>query len=280
MKRKLILSEVLGSKIYFIEGDRGISEACLKSKSRIREETATQETIDVLKPGNVCIDIGANLGYYALAEAKIAGDKGFVYAIEPVKENIEALKKSIALNGYKNIKVFECAIHSKVGECILHQSARSNSGTMLPTHHPYEFIGDVKVKTLTLDAFVKQENITRVDFVRMDVEGVENEVVKGMRETAKLMPVGAILCIEIHVGIFVALKDKPKDPKDNFDMSKAYLLLDMLNSLSEYGFIPKSYARRMFPLRKVSNMEDLIKMLAEKYCPQVFFEMKKDWKKV
>lgn len=255
MARKLILKEILGNKIYFIEGDKGISASCLGRETGVREETATQMTINLLKPGDICIDIGANLGYYALIEAKIAGGKGFVYAIEPIRENREALKKSIALNGYKNIKTFECAIHSKIGEGILHQSARSNSSTMLPTHHPLDFIGDIKVNTLTLDDFCIREKIKRINFIRMDVEGVEDEVVKGMSESTKLMPEGAILCIEIHTGIHI---------QSDFDM---------LNNLSEYDFIPKAYARKMFPLRNISNMKDLKRILIEeRRCPQIFFE--------
>ena len=56
-----------------------------------------------LFPGNVVLDLGANIGYYAIMEAKIVGSSGKIYAIEPDPRNIEILKKNIKLNNIDGI---------------------------------------------------------------------------------------------------------------------------------------------------------------------------------
>ena len=56
-----------------------------------------------LSPGNVVIDLGANVGYYALMEANLVGNGGYVYAIEPSPSNVDMLRKNISLNDYDGI---------------------------------------------------------------------------------------------------------------------------------------------------------------------------------
>ena len=139
--------------------------------------------------------------------------------------------------------------------------------------------GSIEVDVLTLDDFVTKENITKVDFIRMDVEAYETNIIKGMKETVKLMPVGALLCIEMHSKVFCPPEYQPPKGTFAFNIAKAPVLLAMLATINKYGFIPKKYCLKHHKVIDVNNMPDLLKLLAEGHCPQVFFEMKKDWSK-
>jgi len=255
---KYTVKEILGSKMYLITKDGGISKQLLKYG--IREEGATREMTRLLKPNMTVIDIGANLGYYALLEAKMCK---FVYAIEPVKENFELLKKSIELNKYRNIEVYRCAIgaENKYEEMII--KYKSNLSFLALSQRRNHYTRNTstvkekrKVKVITLNDFCKRLDIKRVDFLRMDIEGYEIEVIKGMNKVIKLMPMGAILCIEIH-------------PKAYYYPYKP--VMEMLDSIKNYGFKVKKFIIAD-DVREVEGSTKLEEMFDNRYCPQVFFE--------
>jgi FkbM family methyltransferase len=246
------IKEILGSKMYLIPTDGGLSKQLLENG--IREIGCTVEIRQILKKHWTVIDIGANLGYYALLETRHTNK---VYAIEPVQENVRALEKSIKHNDYKNIDVYGIAISDKDGNAKFVQTKRSNCGTlMLNSLNPKPRKAVIDVKTKTLDTFCKEQKIERVDFIRTDTEGGEVEIVKGMANTVKLMPEGSILCIEIHPKVF----GRPFKP-----------ILTMLDTLKAYGFEPLKYILIDLVVR-IENYGHLKRLLDNKYCPQIFFE--------
>lgn len=88
--------EVLGSKMIINPDDFGIHRDLFLD--RIREPLATAHIQSFLKKNDVVLEVGANIGYYALIEAQICKK---VYAVEPVISNINHLRKNIKLNNYK-----------------------------------------------------------------------------------------------------------------------------------------------------------------------------------
>jgi len=249
------IKEILGSKMFLIKGDGGVSKQLIKHE--IREVGATKETIKILKPGMICIDIGSNLGYYALLEAKLVGKDGFVYAIEPIEENVIALINSVALNGYKNIKVYKCAIGSSNSIQKMIVSHKSNLGTLVIRSKNIKHAkAIIKVKTITLNNFCKRLNIRKINFLRMDVEGYEVEIIKGMNKTIKLMPKGSILSIEIHPKAY----GYPFKP-----------IIEMLQTIKDYGFKVNKYVL-IENIIELKSYKHLIKLFDNKYCPQIFFE--------
>ena len=203
------IKDILGSKMYLIKDDVGLSKQL--RESGIREPASTKVIQSIIKPDWVCVDIGANLGYYALLEAKHCK---FVYAIEPVKRSFETLNKSIKLNGYENIKAYNLAVCSQTGIKNITTSHRNNWATMLDfkiAADKYKqkfnrfYKGIEKVEAVTLDDFVRNNKIEKIDFIRMDVEGYETEIIKGGMATLMAMPKGAHLTVEVHAGLF---KDK------------------------------------------------------------------------
>src|SRR5436305_3159878 len=79
-------------------------------------ESSVQEAmIRHLGPGGVLYDVGANVGFFSLLAARIAGPAGFVYAFEPAPENVRAIEANTALNGFENITVIPKAVAARPG---------------------------------------------------------------------------------------------------------------------------------------------------------------------
>lgn len=188
-KSKIIIREIQGSKMYLDLNDLGLSKHLFFYG--IREPECTRIMQKILKKNMNIVDIGANIGYYALMEAKKIGEKGKVYAIEPFPPNFELLKKNIVLNNYKNIEVFNLAISDKKGIAKMYISEKHNLCNMMDSN-----ISDfVEVPTITLDDFLKNKRIP--DLIRMDIEGFEYYVIDGMQNTLKKCK-NCNIFIEVH----------------------------------------------------------------------------------
>lgn len=149
----------------------------------------------------VCIDIGANIGRYTIAAAKDAKYEQ-VLAIEPNPKVVDVLNKNIKLNNVQDIVIVApIAITNTGGESLLQNDTHHFGGGNLvdPSKTSVTMDNSVKVRLSTLDALLKEKNIdpTHVDFIKIDVEGLETEVLEGMEEVLNVMPQGSCLMIEI-----------------------------------------------------------------------------------
>jgi len=195
-KNRFVMKNILGSKMYLDLDDKGISRELFVNN--IREPFLTELIKKTIKKGDIIVDIGANIGYYALLEAKLVGDKGKVYAIEPVSQNLNLLKRNISLNNYSNIEVFQLAIGNENKTSRIFLSEESNWCSMIKTNN-IKVVGTAPVKLVTLDSFLK--NKPYPDIIRMDVEGDETEIIKGMKNILSVKrPLK--LFIELH-SIFI-----------------------------------------------------------------------------
>lgn len=194
-----VLKEIQGSKMFLDLEDKGLSHDLLLNN--IREPYVTQAIQNEIHRGYTCVDIGANIGYYALQESRLVGNLGKVYAIEPVKESLDLLKRNIEVNHYKNIECYQLACGENNRQDVIHVSPKRNWSSMYPSNSR-QFVRDDTIEVVTLDKFL--ENRQYPDFIRMDVEGYEYEIVKGMTLLlADKRPLK--LFIEYHLDI---LRDK------------------------------------------------------------------------
>ncbi len=195
---RFLLRDVLGSKMYLDLKDKGLARDILAYG--IRERYSVDVMKEELKPGQVVVDIGANIGYYALLEAKIIGERGRVYCLEPAPENIDLLRRNVAVNGYTNIEIYHAAAgaESKMGTIYLSESHNQHA---LIAENVGGMIGSMPVQVFALDDFLKDKPYPSI--VRMDVEGFELDILRGMKKIlAEKNPLK--FYIEIH-GFF--LKD-------------------------------------------------------------------------
>lgn len=132
-----------------------------------------------LNKGGVFIDIGANIGQHSLFASKIVGNDGRVVLFEPLKDLCEQIEKSVQKNEIKNIFINNVGCGDK--EIVLPiYSSRKNMGASSV------FPSDDKKKNGNIEIVVPDrilEKERRVDFIKIDTEGYEMEVLRGLKET-------------------------------------------------------------------------------------------------
>ena len=140
---------------------------------------------DLLKPGDVFFDIGACVGTFSLIAANIVKASGRVYAFEPVSRHFERLERNIALNGFENISLFKLALSDKNGSGKIFIPKTFNTGMASLNVNDMQ-VADYEVEAVELkklDDFVKEQNVKRIDVIKVDVEGHELAVIKGAIES-------------------------------------------------------------------------------------------------
>jgi len=218
LSKSVFVKNIQDSKMVVNLNDEGLARDLVLSN--IREPFSTETMRKELRKGNVVIDIGANIGYYALMESRLVGNKGKIYAIEPVPKNFKLLSYNVKLNNYKNIKLFNLAIGEKRKKEKMHISTHHNRCSMIDDGS--KFIGSIMVKTETLDNFIEGKKWP--DLIRMDTEGYEYEIIQGMKKILKTEKPLKIF-IEIHPTIIKKKKT-----------------IKLLTTLKEAGFQVKSAA--------------------------------------
>jgi FkbM family methyltransferase len=127
-------------------------------------------------------DIGANTGVYALV-AKTVNPSSNVYAFEPVERVFEKLEENIKLNNYK-IRAINKAVSNSDGTAVIYDtpSEHTYSVTVNENRLPSgtKEVVQTTIETITLNSFIKQNNINRVDLIKIDVETHEPEVLEGL----------------------------------------------------------------------------------------------------
>jgi FkbM family methyltransferase len=130
-----------------------------------------------VKPGDVVLDIGANIGYYTLIFARLVGDAGKVYAFEPDPSNFKLLRKNVRANGHRNVVCVPRAVSDVAGPLSLFLCP-DNKGD----HRIYP--SEVERWTVAIEAVTLDEYFDgyegRIDFIKMDIQGAEARALRGM----------------------------------------------------------------------------------------------------
>ena len=146
-----------------------------------REEQLKYVIDRVVGPGDVILDVGANIGYYTIMLSKLVGETGMVYAIEPEPRNFERLQKNVQLNGIESIvETHQIGASDAVGTGTLHVSRRSNLHSFLGPTGADDTKGDQSIELPLTDVSTFIRGKRPVDLLRMDIEGYEVEVISGL----------------------------------------------------------------------------------------------------
>lgn len=148
----------------------------------------------VLKDDSVFIDIGTNKGIYLYqAEKKIKSGK--IYGFEPNTSLVNYIKPL-----FQKAKLFPLAVSSSTGTSVLHIPKKGNG--LQDTRASLEDMGDevekVEIQTITLDDWAKQEKVTKIDLVKIDVEGHEFDTIKGCANILQTIKPTFIIEIELR----------------------------------------------------------------------------------
>jgi len=139
----------------------------------------------VLKPGMVFIDVGANDGYYTLFAARRVGPTGKVIAVEPSSRERAHLQRNLGRNGLENVQVVAAALGAEAGFVDLHLAHGVHAGHNTLGDFAHDDVvraSSERVPLETLDAVVARQGVSRVDMVKIDVEGGEAGVVAGAQK--------------------------------------------------------------------------------------------------
>jgi FkbM family methyltransferase len=151
------------------------------------------------KPGDIVVDVGAHIGLYSLIAAKRVGTSGKVIAIEPDPENYNLLQRNIELNKLTNVTILERAAFSSNSKLKLYLPGKERGFTKLSTIMANRAVtaNFLEIDATTLDHLMLMQEITQVNWIKIDVEGAELEVLKGATVTLSVSKDIALL-IEVH----------------------------------------------------------------------------------
>lgn len=146
------------------------------------------DRLAVPKAGDIVIDIGAYVGMYSIKASQLVGLSGLIVAVEPSPSNLVYLKSN--LKGYQNTRIVEVALSNYVGDGKLYSSPGTEADSLAYKKKNYRV-----VRITTLDDLVKELGLSRVDYIKMDAEGSDLNILEGAIGTLrKDYPVLSLAC--------------------------------------------------------------------------------------
>jgi FkbM family methyltransferase len=196
---RTLLCRVLGKYIFYADPDDvGITpHLCLNG---YWESWITIAMARILKPGWRCIDVGANQGYYTMLMADAVGTGGRVVAVEPNPRLAELIGLSLEVNGFlQRAEVVRKAVSDRTSDrngCAMFLNVpRRRAMNANISHNRNDAMDAIEVETVTLDHVVT--DWPRIDLVKIDAEGAEESIWRGMRRTIDRNP-GITVVMEVN----------------------------------------------------------------------------------
>jgi FkbM family methyltransferase len=148
-------------------------------------ETCEQGLVsNYLKPGMTVLDIGAHQGFYTLLASSKVGSRGSVVAFEPSPREMRRLHINLILNRCHNVSTVKKALNDTAADADFYvcRGVETGCNSLYPPVVA-ERTEKIRIKTTTLDAYLNDASLDRVDFIKIDVEGAELSVLRGAVET-------------------------------------------------------------------------------------------------
>jgi FkbM family methyltransferase len=163
----------------------------------------------LVKPGNTFVDIGSNIGYYSFLASGIVGDTGKVFSIEPHWGSMQSFKGNIERCGIKNITpiqigIGDCERKERLYECIDKLDGLKINSCSCSRGLPTRGNQMREIAITTLDKLAEYNHIDSIDFLKMDIEGMEVDAIKGMDRLLSEHRVNRML---IEINDYVPLYD-------------------------------------------------------------------------
>jgi len=164
-------------RMFFRAQRRGFGKFIFAFREYYEPELVYLEKI--LPPGKVFVDVGANFGVYTLVASKLVGETGKVLAFEPSAESFAILRQNIELNHLSNVRAFRVALAQTRSQAWLNYGWDPVCNWMSKDRDPLRGNEGEEVQTDTLDQLLEENGVTRVDAIKIDVEGAEELVLRG-----------------------------------------------------------------------------------------------------
>lgn len=144
----------------------------------------------------IIFDCGANIGF-ATIFFKWLYPESEIYAFEPDKKTFEVLKKNVSQNKLRNVHLFNSAISDKNGTIDFFIDSKSPGSLVMSTKQERMPKDKITVDCISLSDLIKNKNLSKIDYVKMDIEGSENEVIQDLNKNNQLKNI-AKFSIEYH----------------------------------------------------------------------------------
>jgi len=172
---------------------------------------ATEDIVKrLLGASDVFVDVGANVGTVTAVAALAVGPTGRVVAIEPHPSTFRNLERTVAVNGFTNVVCRQVACGAAAGSVLFSDERRKDDNNRVQTGAPSDRgrgPATVHVPSVPLGDVLRDLAVTRVDLLKVDVEGFELEVLRGMGPTLELVGLIHVEAIEHNLNGFGATVD-------------------------------------------------------------------------
>ncbi len=163
----------------------------------------------LVEPGDVCVDAGANSGWYTLLFSELTGPDGEVHAFEPDPRAFAQLRDNVALSRSRSVvRLNNVALGRSSGTLPLYTAYNTQLSSLHPISpdflprqgEPSASGGQCQVPVTTLDAYAGMAGLERVDVIKLDVEGSEFDVLRGGERIIRMGMVPPVLFVELNPG--------------------------------------------------------------------------------
>ena len=147
------------------------------------EPVVTSYLLQQLKPKDIFIDIGANIGYYTVLAAQRVGNEGIVHAIEASPTTFGWLVENVTRNRLVNVRTYNVAVSDKLDMLTVWTRESKNLGksTVIDEMRGPDAVFDAEVRAAPLPSIVPENEVLNARFIKIDVEGAEWLVLEGIR---------------------------------------------------------------------------------------------------
>jgi FkbM family methyltransferase len=168
----------------------------------------------VLAPGSVFLDVGAHIGYFSMKAAVKVGPTGRVVAFEPNPETLMLLRDNVAANKAENVTVEPIACTDREQMLTLYAAPVANTGISSLARSTADISAKeppraYSVRARRIDDVVRELKLTRLDAIKIDVEGAEAFVLRGAVETLKRFHPKVVM--EVDAGHLANMQSTPED---------------------------------------------------------------------
>lgn len=207
-------------------------------------EVAVMEKI--LKKGDTFIDVGANIGYLSAIGAGLVGKTGEVHSFEPVQEYFQRLRKMAMMNPDYKIITNQCALGEIESTAQINIAGLSNIGwnTMVTGFmKPETRKESIEVPVRRLDNYIKEHNLNNITLIKIDVEGFEFAVLKGLYNFFIRTPHRPSILCEVSPEVCSLM---------------GYQLKDLFDYMEEFGYIAFDLNKKRLNWREIKELSEVL----------------------
>lgn len=176
-------------------------EECQRVRTLGGEKRFLGRLLEEVRPGDVACDIGSNFGLYTVFLAQAVGARGCVLGFEPERRSFERCRENLRLNALENVRLFDCALGEVEKQAALVVAESAASGVHRVSSHGAAPGARVQpVRVVTGDRFFAEHSLPVLNVLKLDVEGMEEEVLHGFAEMLRRPECRLVFC-EVHFAI-------------------------------------------------------------------------------